>query len=491
MDAKIAKWVAIANIGMCLFISAMSWMMMKMGSLLVIGELGQSIAENLELYPWIVSGYIICEIAMIPLSGKLIDHYGEKPVLATGAILFILGAVFGATAFTINDLIFFRCLQGLGAGMVFAVAFSCVGRMFPNHKRNIAHEVMTAAFAVGSLFGTMIGFWFIQKWTWQYSLLFAAMMMAICAFVAVKTLPNYEKVEKFDVPGAVVVSAIFFTVMLYTQCINKKFYLASWQSLVFLVVFLSLIVFLYFIEKRKDNPTFPLRMNATHAKCMLSMFIVSMLGIGMIQYLMKMFLMYYGLNIYEGSCMFFFLLAGGAVTSVVGCRKVTTTGVSRWIILGAILLIIGFSILSQVGDEGIPQIALCMLILGMGFGCMITEILCALQAIVPKKDMGMYSSTIMGLRMVAISVGNVLYATYIREKMDAFIPDEYMGDPIDIINWLIYFSEEIDKVLEIFDKSILACALFASVAFVALVFIGYWIKKDDLRLAEELPDNKL
>ena len=147
------RLIATVCLGLCLFISALNWMLMKFGGL--AATLGLDL--DLNNYRWIVSAYLIAEVTMIPITGKLIDHFGVKKIIPIAAIIFILGEVFCGCSLTILDLCLFRGVAGIGAGMIFAIAFSYVGIAYKNGHRNIAHEIMTAAFAVGSLYGTMIG----------------------------------------------------------------------------------------------------------------------------------------------------------------------------------------------------------------------------------------------------------------------------------------------------------------------------------------------
>jgi predicted MFS family arabinose efflux permease len=485
-----AKAFAIIGLGICLFTSAASWMVMRLGSIYAIFELG----GDIELFNWIVNAYIICEVGMIPVSGKLCDIFGEKRMVAVGAMVFVLGSISCGFANTMEVIVASRCIQGLGAGVIFAVCFSAVGTLYRNNHRGSAHEVMTAAFAIGSLFGTMFGWWFIENMKWSDAFFVAALLMGAFGFLAYRHLPEREVQKGYDVVGMVLLSAIFFSVMYYTVTVNTKFDLLSTESLAFVVIIALLIYMLWRQEKVMGSPAFPLHMTAAHAKCMLAMFTLSLVGIGLIQYLMKFFLFYFEMDIYAASAMFIFLLAGGAVTSMPGCKLVTRTGVRPWIIGGSILIIISFFLISYIGEQGIWPMRCCLVVLGMGLGCMVTEILCAVQGFSPKSEMGSYSNTTMGLRMTGIAVGNALYSYYIIESLkrsiDVFVPAD-VGDAIGFINYVIFvYGDLVDQVLAAFHDSVGLCAILAGSLFVLVAIIGLWIGRGDLEEAAVLPDNK-
>lgn len=495
IDADKKKMITTVCIGICLFISALNWMLMKFGG--IAGMV--SMDFDLHNFRWIVSAYLIAEVTMIPITGKLIDRYGEKHIIAFGAIIFVLGAVFGGCARTTVDLIMFRVIQGVGAGMIFSIAFSYVGRAYKNHERNMAHEIMTAAFAVGSLFGTMVGYWAVMNWKWTYMMFLSAAAMAVCGFIAYKLLPEHDVVpeadRKVDIPGLVYIGIFMLSVMYYTQIVNREFPLVSGESLMWFLWFGFLAVTIYLVERKADNPAFPVHMTKNHAKAIIAMIVVCLAGIGLIQYLTKMFLLYYGMNIYEASYMFFWLLGGGAVTSIVGCRKVTQWGLRFWVTLGAMLLVIAFLLMGFIGDKGVWHIRFCMFMMGLGFGCMVTELLCGMQGFTKKSEMGVSSSTIMGLRMAAIAIGNVFFANIIlsgvKEQARSIFNEVPMQDPLEFTYYVAFYAPELyETVVNSFDRGVLECAILGAIIFAGLALFGLWFKRDDLDAAEALPDNK-
>ena len=78
-----------------------------------------SIAAKLggfALYSWVFSSYLLMQAVMTPIFGKLADLYGRKPVFLAGIALFLLGSVLCGFVSSMEMLIVFRLLQGVGAG---------------------------------------------------------------------------------------------------------------------------------------------------------------------------------------------------------------------------------------------------------------------------------------------------------------------------------------------------------------------------------------
>src|SRR5438552_8102970 len=87
----------------------------------IVGKLG-----GLKLFSWIFSVYLLTSTVSVPVYGKLADLYGRKPVLLSGAVLFLLGSALCGGATSMELLIVFRALQGLGAGAVLPISATVI-----------------------------------------------------------------------------------------------------------------------------------------------------------------------------------------------------------------------------------------------------------------------------------------------------------------------------------------------------------------------------
>jgi hypothetical protein len=91
--------------------------------------------HGLERYTWVVTAYILATTTMIPIVGKLSDQFGRKWFLLSGTILFLLGSLLAGASQSMNQLIAFRALQGLGAGIGMALVATVIGDLFPPTER--------------------------------------------------------------------------------------------------------------------------------------------------------------------------------------------------------------------------------------------------------------------------------------------------------------------------------------------------------------------
>src|SRR5947209_5476747 len=78
---------------------------------------------------------LLTSTTTVPLYGKLADLYGRKPLFLFGTALFLLGSVACGSAQTMEQLILFRAIQGLGAGAVMPIVLTIIGDIFALEER--------------------------------------------------------------------------------------------------------------------------------------------------------------------------------------------------------------------------------------------------------------------------------------------------------------------------------------------------------------------
>jgi EmrB/QacA subfamily drug resistance transporter len=131
----------------------------------VIGDLG-----GLPLYPWVFASYLVSATVTGPVFGKLSDTYGRKPIYLTGIFLFLLGSVLVGTSESMAALIFYRTLQGLGAGAVQPVAVTIVGDIFELETRARVQGLFGAVWGISAVVGPALGGLItdLASWRWVF-----------------------------------------------------------------------------------------------------------------------------------------------------------------------------------------------------------------------------------------------------------------------------------------------------------------------------------
>ena len=475
-----SRAIAMWGLALCLTAAAAGWMFLRFGQAWSVADLPES--DNVSR---IVPMYIVAEIAMIPIGSKLVDLWGCRRMLLIGPMIFIMSSMLCILSPTVEVLIAFRFVQGIGAGLILGLAYASVGKFYEPLKRGKVIELMTGAFAVGSLFGSAVGYFLTETFNWRCGFIAFGAMAAVGFVLALKYLPK-EEVEdrKPDVAGMAICTIVFGAAALYTQMVNLDFKLLSVPSIAMALIIIIGVVILLHHSSYSDSPVIPVRISGFEKKIIVLMFVFSLCGLGLIQYFYKLYLTYYEFDIYKASFMFLLLIAGAAGPSMLGSRKVFTTGVRPWLIVGSIAVTIALIIAHFIADQGVTQFGITMVLLGFGLGCIVNQLICALQSVSEQKDMGQHTGNLMAVRMIGILVGNAIVGSYISEV----IHSGYVPKIIDIStseNIIKDFGSnlvsDIQYAGQALDDGLMVTLLIMSVITAILAILSYTLGRDDVQ----------
>ena len=118
--------------------------------------------HGLDRYSWVVTAYILSSMTMIPIVGKLSDQFGRKWFLLSGTVLFLLGSILAGTSQSMDQLIIFRGVQGLGSGIGMALVATVMADLFPPDERAKWMGIFGIVYGISSLLGPTLGGWLAE-----------------------------------------------------------------------------------------------------------------------------------------------------------------------------------------------------------------------------------------------------------------------------------------------------------------------------------------
>jgi hypothetical protein len=224
------------------------------------------------------------------------------------------------------------------------------------------------------------------------------------------------------------------------------------------------------------------------------MFVFSLCGLGLIQYFFKLYLTYYEFDIYTASMMFWLLIAGAAGPSMIGSRKVFKTGVRPWVVIGSIIVTVSLVITHFIASQGTLYFGISLFLFGFGLGFIVNQLICALQAISPREDMGQHTGNLMAVRMVGILVGNAIVGAYIRDVVQS----NYVSVPIDLstVQNLLKeiggkFASDISEAASSLNDGFMVSILFMAIITALLAVLSYTLRADDKEAAEGSEEERI
>ena len=129
----------------------------------VIGQIG-----GIQLYSWVFSAYLLTSTVTVPIYGKVADLFGRKPAFLFSIAVFLVGSMLCGQAQTMEQLIAFRLLQGLGAGGVLPINQTIIGDVFPLEERARIQGLFSTIWGISGLLGPGIGGFLTEQINWRW-----------------------------------------------------------------------------------------------------------------------------------------------------------------------------------------------------------------------------------------------------------------------------------------------------------------------------------
>ncbi len=166
---------------------------------------------DLRLYGWVFSAFLLASLVGIVVAGTLADRVPLGQLMLAGLALFALGLVIGGTAPDMLVLVAGRAVQGLGAGVVPAVAYVAISRCYPDAVRPRMFAVLSTAWVVPGLVGPAIAALVAAAVGWRWVFLgLIPLVIATGALVvlALRNVPPPASPGKAAIPYLAVLGVV-------------------------------------------------------------------------------------------------------------------------------------------------------------------------------------------------------------------------------------------------------------------------------------------
>lgn len=401
---------------MAMFFSAINQTIVSTAMPRIIAEL-----QGMEYYSWVITIYMLTSTIATVLVGKLSDIYGRKPFILTGIVIFMIGALLTGFSKDIFELIIYRGIQGIGAGIIMASVFTAVGDLFPPRERGKWTGVLMAVFGFSSVLGPTLGGWLVDNFAWKW-LFWVFLPIGVVAFFMILFLfPKVEKKksEKIDYVGSLFLTLTIVALLLGFSLAGTEF---EWDSFEIIGLFAASVVFgVIFILVEKyaaENPVLPLSLFKNDIVT-ISNAIGFIMNAGMMGALIYLSFFVQGVEgispTYAGYVTMPMSIAMVVMSTVIG-RKITKTGkYKRFAIIGLPIMVAGMLIMAYMNNVWIAVVAMVVFGIGLGVGMPIFSL--TVQNAVKPSELGVATASSQLFRNLGGTIGIAVMGTIMQTSL--------------------------------------------------------------------------
>ena len=381
-------------------------------------------------FGFVVTAYMLTTTVTVPLAGKLSDMFGRRLLLLIGVIIFTVGSFLSGASPSIEWLIAWRALQGIGGGIITANAFTIVGDLFSPRERGKWQGLIGAVFGMSSVIGPLLGGWLTDgqhilglttSWRWTFLInvpvgIVASIMIArYCPPIKHegKHYPDYAGAAFVTVALSALILAVDNTEVIFKSFIDQGANAGFIKGTLFVIAILSTAAFVW-VERRARQPILPLRF--FKKKTYTLMTIVSLMFgaafLGAILYLTQFNQQVFGANASSAGLMLLPMVGGMMVSSITTGQLIARLGkYKRFIVAG--LALTALSILALITlqpDSPYWHEAVTMVFAGIGLGMTMPVLTLAVQNEFEQKDLGAATASVQLFRGLGSTVGTAIFS---------------------------------------------------------------------------------
>ncbi|MEO6164133.1 MAG: MDR family MFS transporter [Candidatus Binatia bacterium] len=403
----------------------------------IVAKLG-----GLELYSWVFSIYMLASALTTPIFGKLADLFSKRRLMLIGIAIFLIGSTLCGLAQSMEAMIAFRAVQGLGGGAIYALSFIVVGVIFPAEQRARMQGIISGIWGLASIIGPLAGGVIVEFASWRWIFFVNLPLIAVATaliVVGLKEEADTRRAARLDLAGAftllVGLLLIFYAL---AQSAHARHPLNA-ETLSYIGAGVVILIAFYFIERRAAEPILPVDLFHIHLyRSTAAVATLSAMGVfGAISY-MPLFLQgVIGMTATGTGLIILILSMGWTAGSLLAGRWINRFGYRFAAVIGMSLLAAGYAIfVAPHFNASVVAIGFSAAAIGTGMGMANLTTLVAAQSSVAPQRIGVATSTVMLFRTFGAAFAVSVMGTVMLNQMQSSLGRLRAANPtVDASVW--------------------------------------------------------
>ncbi|CAN7607876.1 MFS transporter [Paenibacillus sp. LjRoot153] len=368
-----------------------------------------------SLYAWAFTSYMVLSTVLAPLAGRLSDLFGRKRIYAAGILLFLGGSVLCGLADSMVQLIIFRAIQGIGAGVMMPFPSIIAGDIYPVEQRGKVQAFFTGMWGLSAILAPTLGAFFVTylNWRWIFFVNVPICLIALLALLPYKEVYQPKKAV-IDYWGALLFAAGISSLLLITV-VHSYTYIYGAVGVVLLVGF-----FLY--EKGHAAPIVPLNlMRNRPVALMIGGSFLSCAALFGTSSFIPLFLQNQGQSLFVSGIALLGTSIGWMVVAIPSGKWVIRFGYKPLLLTGNALLVVTAVLLFFIREgTSFWYVFSTLTMLGLSFGLLFTVSTIGAQQLVEAHQKGISTSLQLFARNIGTAVSVTVMGSIVTKSNDFY-----------------------------------------------------------------------
>jgi EmrB/QacA subfamily drug resistance transporter len=366
---------------------------------------------GLSLYSWVFAAYQIAFVVTTPIFGRLADLHGRKRIYLFGILWFIGASALCGFSRSMNELVFFRLLQGIGGGAVLPIALTIIADVFPVEQRLRIQGLFSGVWGLAAIVGPLIGGALADHGAWRW--IFFVNIPAGLVATLVLTFAFHESRlaaagGAIDFAGVGLLSGASIVLLLLMFWGGHQFAWLSAPAFAMAVLCAAQLLLFAHVETHTEQPFLPFRLfnNRIISVATLGGFLIGVSIFGTTAYVPLFVQGVIGKSATTAGEALMPYMVMWTVSSIIGGRVALRWGYRPVTITGMTLLATGSFLLTWLDARATaPIVFVDMVVLGSGMGLTATMFIIATQNAVARPLRGIVTSINVFTRNLGSAIG--------------------------------------------------------------------------------------
>jgi EmrB/QacA subfamily drug resistance transporter len=238
------RYLILAIVLVGIFMSVLDGSIVTIALPTITGFFGAAVSSS----GWVVNAYLIAMTGLLLIFGRISEYSGKVMLFLTGLSIFTASSLACGLSSELDQLIFFRVIQAIGASMVFSISTAIVVQAFPEGERGRALGFIGTTVALGGITGPVLGGLIVDSLGWEYVFLVnvpIGMFLLLVAFRYLRLDENLTETLDMDWIGSVAIVVSVVSLMLFLNGLAVNPDVDDRNALLLPVFIVSFLCFLW------------------------------------------------------------------------------------------------------------------------------------------------------------------------------------------------------------------------------------------------------